>query len=66
MYLGNGQVVHAPRPGKSVEITSLSSGFSVDARVSWLTPHESGPRHRRGRSVVAATSRCDEERLDVS
>ena len=32
MYLGNGRVVHAPRPGKSVEITSLS-GFSVGGRV---------------------------------
>lgn len=32
MFLGNGKVVHAPRPGKSVEITSLS-GFSVAARV---------------------------------
>ncbi|MEJ7633360.1 NlpC/P60 family protein [Aeromicrobium sp.] len=32
MYLGNGRVVHAPRPGKSVEITSLS-GFSTAARV---------------------------------
>lgn len=34
MYLGGGKVIHAPRPGKSVEITSLSSGFSVYARVS--------------------------------
>ncbi len=32
LYLGNGRVVHAPRPGKSVEITSLS-GFSVAGRV---------------------------------
>jgi cell wall-associated NlpC family hydrolase len=32
MYLGGGKVVHAPRPGKSVEITSLS-GFSVGGRV---------------------------------
>ncbi|MCW2830987.1 MAG: hypothetical protein JWP31_1679 [Aeromicrobium sp.] len=32
MYLGNGKVVHAPRPGRSVEITSMS-GFSVAARV---------------------------------
>ena len=32
MYLGGGRVVHAPRPGKSVEITSLS-GFSVGGRV---------------------------------
>lgn len=32
MFLGNGKVVHAPRPGKSVEITGLS-GFSVAARV---------------------------------
>lgn len=32
MYLGNGKVVHAPRPGKSVEITGLG-GFSVGGRV---------------------------------
>jgi cell wall-associated NlpC family hydrolase len=32
LYLGNGRVVHAPRPGKSVEITSLS-GFTRAARV---------------------------------
>jgi len=34
IYLGGGRVIHAPRPGKSVEITSLSSGFGVYARVS--------------------------------
>lgn len=34
IYLGGGKVVHAPRPGKSVEITSLSSGFGVYTRVS--------------------------------
>ncbi|MFH7324727.1 NlpC/P60 family protein [Aeromicrobium sp. JJY06] len=34
IYLGDGKVIHAPRPGKSVEITSLSSGFGVYARVS--------------------------------
>jgi cell wall-associated NlpC family hydrolase len=32
MYLGGGRVVDAPRPGKSVEITSLR-GFSVGGRV---------------------------------
>ncbi|MEH3034860.1 MAG: NlpC/P60 family protein [Aeromicrobium erythreum] len=32
MYLGGGKVVHAPRPGKSVEITTLS-GFSKAGRV---------------------------------
>ncbi|MET0768166.1 MAG: C40 family peptidase, partial [Aeromicrobium sp.] len=32
LYLGNGRVVHAPRPGKSVEVTSLS-GFTRAARV---------------------------------
>jgi cell wall-associated NlpC family hydrolase len=32
LYLGGGRVVHAPRPGKSVEITSLS-GFTRAARV---------------------------------
>jgi len=34
IYLGGGKVIHAPRPGKSVEITSLSAGFGVYARVS--------------------------------
>jgi len=32
MYLGNGRVVHAPRPGKSVEITGLS-GYSKAGRI---------------------------------
>ncbi len=32
LYVGDGKVVHAPRPGKSVEITSLS-GFTRAARV---------------------------------
>lgn len=32
MYLGKGRVVHAPRPGRSVEITTLG-GYSVAARV---------------------------------
>jgi cell wall-associated NlpC family hydrolase len=32
MYLGNGKVVHAPRPGKNVEITGLS-GFSKAGRI---------------------------------
>jgi cell wall-associated NlpC family hydrolase len=32
IYLGKGRVVHAPRPGKSVEITGLG-GYSVAGRV---------------------------------
>lgn len=32
LYLGNGRVIHAPRPGKSVEITGLG-GFTRAARV---------------------------------
>lgn len=32
LYIGNGRVVHAPRPGKSVEVTSMS-GFTRAARV---------------------------------
>lgn len=32
MYIGSGKVVHAPRPGKSVEITGMS-GFNRAARV---------------------------------
>lgn len=34
IYLGDGKVIHAPRPGKSVEITSLSYGFGVFTRVA--------------------------------
>ncbi len=33
MYIGGGRVVHAPRPGKSVEITTLS-GFTKAGRVA--------------------------------
>lgn len=32
IYLGGGKVIHAPRPGKTVEITSINSGFGVFAR----------------------------------
>ncbi|MGH3459635.1 NlpC/P60 family protein [Aeromicrobium sp.] len=32
MYVGDGKVIHAPRPGKSVEITSMS-GYSRAGRV---------------------------------
>ena len=32
MYLGNGKVIHSPRPGKVVEITGLS-GSSRAGRV---------------------------------
>ncbi len=33
LYIGNGQVIHAPRPGKTVEVTSLSYGFSKAGRL---------------------------------
>lgn len=33
IYLGNGRVVHAPRPGKRVEITSIRYGYGVAGRV---------------------------------
>lgn len=32
IYIGNGKVIHAPRPGKSIEVTSVSYGFSVAGR----------------------------------
>lgn len=32
LYIGDGRVIHAPRPGKTVEYTTLS-GFSIAARV---------------------------------
>jgi cell wall-associated NlpC family hydrolase len=32
MYLGKGRVIHAPRPGRSVEITGLG-GYSKFGRV---------------------------------
>jgi hypothetical protein len=31
MYLGDGKFLHAPRPGKSVEISDLKSGYYQDA-----------------------------------
>ena len=33
IYLGDGKVIHAPRPGKTVEITTLSIGFTMAGRV---------------------------------
>lgn len=30
IYLGNGKMIHAPRPGKSVEITDMTSGYYLD------------------------------------
>lgn len=33
IYIGNGQVVHSPYPGKTVEITSVNIGFTVAGRV---------------------------------
>jgi cell wall-associated NlpC family hydrolase len=32
MYIGNGKVIHAPRPGKVVEVTGLG-GYSRAGRV---------------------------------
>lgn len=31
LYLGNGKMLHAPRPGKSVEITDMTNGYYQDA-----------------------------------
>lgn len=31
IYLGNGKMIHAPRPGKGVEVVSMTSGYYVDA-----------------------------------
>lgn len=31
IYLGNGKMLHAPRPGKPVEVVSLTSGYYQDA-----------------------------------
>jgi cell wall-associated NlpC family hydrolase len=33
IYIGNGKVIHAPRPGKNVEVTSVSYGFTKAGRV---------------------------------
>lgn len=30
IYMGNGKMLHAPRPGKAVEITDMTSGYWVD------------------------------------
>ncbi|HEY3514539.1 MAG TPA: peptidoglycan DD-metalloendopeptidase family protein [Kribbella sp.] len=34
LYLGNGQMIHAPRPGKTVEIIDITHGYYL------TTPHE--------------------------
>jgi hypothetical protein len=31
IYIGNGKMIHAPRPGKGVEITSMTSGYYMDS-----------------------------------
>jgi NlpC/P60 family protein len=33
IYLGNGKMIHAPRPGKSVEIVDVTKGYYVDTFV---------------------------------
>lgn len=30
IYMGNGKMLHAPRPGKGVEVTDMTSGYYVD------------------------------------
>lgn len=30
VYMGNGKMIHAPRPGKGVEITDMTKGYYVD------------------------------------
>lgn len=30
IYMGNGKMIHTPRPGKSVEIASITSGYYMD------------------------------------
>lgn len=35
LYLGNGQMIHAPNPRKSVEITNISSGYYANIPITY-------------------------------
>lgn len=48
IYMGNGKMLHAPRPGKSVEITDMTSGYWVD--------RFAGGRRMSGVSVTGGSS----------
>ncbi|KES11779.1 Cell wall-associated hydrolase (invasion-associated protein), partial [Snodgrassella alvi SCGC AB-598-O02] len=34
MYIGNGKMIHAPRTGKNIEITSIDQGYWARAFVT--------------------------------
>lgn len=46
IYMGNGKMIHAPRPGKSVEVTDITKGYYMDR---WM-----GARRLDGYNVVGA------------
>lgn len=46
IYMGNGKMIHAPRPGKPVEITDITKGYYLDR---WM-----GGRRLDGYNVVGA------------
>lgn len=48
IYMGEGKMIHAPAPGKSVEITDITQGYYLDR---WM-----GGRRLEGYSVVGAKS----------
>lgn len=53
IYLGNGKMVHAPRPGKAVEIVDMTKGYYLDKFM--------GGRRISGVSAVGAKSSDYEE-----
>lgn len=63
IYMGDGKMIHAPRPGKSVEITDMTSGyyqgiFMGGRRVSGI--QGGGPASETENSPVAAKLSSDE------
>lgn len=46
IYMGNGKMIHAPRPGKGVEVTDITQGYYLDR---WM-----GARRIDGYNVVGA------------
>lgn len=46
IYMGNGKMIHAPAPGKSVEVTDITQGYYMDR---WM-----GARRLDGYNVVGA------------
>jgi len=60
IYMGNGKMIHAPSPGKSVEVTDITQGYYLDR---WM-----GARRIDGYNVVGAkdTDYAPESQVPVS